>query len=357
MSKKNYQEKTVLQASQDRIAYIFDNFTNISVSVSGGKDSTVLFHLAYQEAVARNRSIEVLFIDQEAEYKATIDIIRSIKDLPLVKMRWLQVPFLMTNSTSYSEDYLHCWDGKEIRKREADSIKSGFADNLTWEKLLVEIEKQHLPNTACLLGLRSSESLNRYRAVVKNPAYKNIFWSSKTAKENVFKFYPIYDWEFEDVWKYIYQEQIFYNRIYDFQFVKKYKKDEMRVSCLIHDKSMKCLADLPEFEFDTFEWLCKRCNGIDTAMRYIRENKIYSADELPSGFRNYKDFRDFLLKNHHNHYQKQKFVKRFNTMPNNEEVARQQVKSLLINDWEFLNQIDSQKEAKKIETKQKWQNL
>ena len=38
MSFKEYKEDNVLEAARQRIAYIFDEFENIIVSISGGKD-------------------------------------------------------------------------------------------------------------------------------------------------------------------------------------------------------------------------------------------------------------------------------------------------------------------------------
>ena len=45
MLRQVYINKTVLEAAKERISYIFDEFENIIVSVSGGKDSTVLAHM------------------------------------------------------------------------------------------------------------------------------------------------------------------------------------------------------------------------------------------------------------------------------------------------------------------------
>ena len=42
--------ESVLDATQKRITYLFDHYDNISLSFSGGKDSTALFHLINEEA-------------------------------------------------------------------------------------------------------------------------------------------------------------------------------------------------------------------------------------------------------------------------------------------------------------------
>lgn len=350
-----YKQKNVLIASKERISSLFDMYENISVSVSGGKDSSVIFDLCHKEAVKRNRIINVVFIDQEAEYRNTIDVIRYISNFSNINMKWYQIPFCMTNSTSYQDNYLRCWDGNNIRDFEKNSIRNvGDTKDLTWEKVIQFIEKLYTKPTAQIIGLRSNESLNRYRAVTKNPAVNNINWSSKTTNQNLINFYPIYDWGFDDIWKYIYEKNIIYNKIYDYQFLKDYYKDEMRISCLIHEKSYQCLADLPEFEPDTFEWLCKRINGIDTAMRYAKEKQMYNNEKLPSHYKNWLDFRDFLLKNHPNQKQKERFKKRFEKHPKNEDVYKQQVGQLLINDWENITDVKTDQEKKRTERKKKY---
>ena len=45
MSKKVYIDKTVLQASKERVNKIFNDFEKIYISFSGGKDSSVMTHL------------------------------------------------------------------------------------------------------------------------------------------------------------------------------------------------------------------------------------------------------------------------------------------------------------------------
>lgn len=115
MLKQVYFQKTVDVAAKERMSYIFDEFENIIVSISGGKDSTVLCWLAMQEARRRNRKIGIFFLDEEVVYQSTIDQVTWLMNLyPENTTRlWFQFPFHLTNSTSYKEGQLICWEPGE----------------------------------------------------------------------------------------------------------------------------------------------------------------------------------------------------------------------------------------------------
>ncbi len=65
-------QENVLEAASERINWTLQNFTRVCVSFSGGKDSTVMLHLAAQRARQLNRKIDVLFLDWEAQFSCTI---------------------------------------------------------------------------------------------------------------------------------------------------------------------------------------------------------------------------------------------------------------------------------------------
>lgn len=104
-------EKDVWEAGLERMNWIFDEFENVVVSFSGGKDSTVIFNLAMKVAKERGRlPLPVLFIDQEAEWNETIEQVRKVMYNPDVRPIWLQMPIKIENGTSFSARYLKCWD-------------------------------------------------------------------------------------------------------------------------------------------------------------------------------------------------------------------------------------------------------
>lgn len=69
----------VFQAATTRIDWIFSTFPRICISFSGGKDSTVMFHLAAIAARRHRRKFSVLFIDWEVQFQHTIDHVMKMK--------------------------------------------------------------------------------------------------------------------------------------------------------------------------------------------------------------------------------------------------------------------------------------
>lgn len=371
MIRQVYINKTVLDTAKERISYIFDEFENICVSVSGGKDSTVLAHLVLSEAHKRDRKIGIFFLDEEVVYDSTITQVRYIMNLypeNSIKL-WFQIPFHLTNATSLQDTQFIPWEeGKSklwMRHKEPDSIQ-----HIPWDKTnlvirdknkgfgfydVIENFENNRENTAFLVGLRATESPNRWRAVAKNPGHKNMFYATKLKHGNI-SAYPLYDWNFHDIWKYIYDNKLQYSKIYDYMYKKGMGLQEIRVSSLIHEKSFKSLVELPEFEPKTYDRLLKRAKGIQTGHIYGKSNEILRARQLPKNFKTWIEYRDFLLDTYLDKDKKWIFEKRFKNHLNNNYVARQQCRQLLLNDYENNLPIDNKPDPRE-ETIKKWREL
>ena len=123
-----YKKTTVYEETLKRIRFLYDEFDEIVVSISGGKDSDVVFHCTLTVAKERNRlPLKVMFIDQEAELQSTIDCITTIMEMDEVEPYWYQMPFKLFNATSPDEPWIQCWDDEKediwMRKRVSYSIK------------------------------------------------------------------------------------------------------------------------------------------------------------------------------------------------------------------------------------------
>ena len=372
MLRQVYSKESVVEAAQKRISYIFDEFENIIVSISGGKDSTVLCWMTLQEARRRNRKIGIFFLDEEVVYQSTIDQVTWLMNLyPENTIRmWLQFPFNLTNATSFAEGQLICWEeGKHklwMRSKvpyaiqhkpwptEEETVRNkekgfGFYD-------VIDNWQARRDHTAFLVGLRATESMNRFRAVAKNPGYKDVYWCTRCGGEGSASFYPLYDWNFSDIWKFIYEKNIRYSRIYDYQYKKGMSIREIRVSSLIHEKSFKALVDLPEFEPKTYDKLLKRVKGIQVGNLYGKDDRLLRCRKLPKNFKTWMEYRDFLLETYPDQSKKWIFEKRFAGYLNNNYVARQECRQLILNDYENNLPVDNDVDPRQ-KTIDKWKAI
>jgi len=367
--------KNVLEAALERIHFIFDNFESIHVSISGGKDSEVLAHLTLMEAQRRGRRIGIFFLDEEVVYQSTIEMVEYIIEemapdnvIPL----WLQMEFNLTNATSLTETQFIPWEaGKHdiwLRPKKTYSIKFPMWDVETqtvadknkgfgFYDVFRNFERCY-HNTAFLVGLRGTESPNRWRTVSKNPVDINgqsVYWGTRNG-DNV-SLYPLYDWNFHDIWKYIFSNGLPYHRIYDYQFRKGYPINEMRISSLIHEKSFKSLVDLPEFEPRTYARLLRRAKGIALAQETGKKAKLFRTRKLPKNFNSWRTYRDFLIETHPDPAKCAIMTRRFTKHLDNEYVARQQVRQLILNDYENNLPVDNRPDPRENWIKYYMENL
>ncbi len=347
----------VLEAARRRVAWTFEHYERVVVSVSGGKDSTVLFELAHAEAVRRDRQVFLFFLDQEAEYQASIDVVTGMMARPNVVPMWFQVPLRMTNATSYVDEFFYAWDPAAedrwmrrpvpIAVREAPGAPDRFYPFIGW------VEARFGEGTAFLVGLRADEALNRFRAVTRHPAVPGVPWTSKAAGGAV-SVYPIYDWAFDDVWTFLGRFGVAYNRVYDWMYAREFGINEMRVSFLLHEHSFNSMTTLQEFEPETYGRLVARVGGAHMAAIYAGEAQVLAADKLPKAFASWKTYRDFLLGEVPEH-RRSRFEERFAGQRDADRIHRQQVRQLLINDFE--NNVPVVNVTDSVDTRSKWMEI
>lgn len=332
-----YGNKNVLEATKERVKYLFDNYDNIQLSFSGGKDSTALFHLINEEAKKRNRKFYLFFLDQEAEYQGTIDMVDWAMRQPNVIPKWYQVPMFMTNSCSQQQMFLWAWGENEKWVREKSDISihnigKKYPKRFYKFVLWTNKEMNKLPGkSVCVVGLRAEESPGR-RFVLYGEDNK-LFWLRRINKPD--KAYPIIDWSYTDVWKYLAENKLKYNKIYDKMYMLGLNLRTMRVSNLIHEKAYRCLHELQELEPETYDKLENRLKGVHCASIYARENLMYSIKKLPSQFKTWKEYKDFLLENIHPDLSKI-FKYQWSRFGDTDDVGacKYMVKRILLCDWE-----------------------
>lgn len=184
--------------------------------------------------------LKVFFLDQEAEFTQTIELVRRVMARPDVEPIWIQIPIKIENSATFGSVYQTCWeDGKQwIRDKEPGSKKVNDYGVDVWNGIFSAIsEKDFAGKTMCYMaGVRAEESPNRLMSLTSSLKYKDITWGKRLSKKEVhYTFYPVYDWSYTDVWKAIQDNHWDYNEIYDLQYKFGVPVHEMRVSNLHHE--------------------------------------------------------------------------------------------------------------------------
>ncbi|MFT8210395.1 MAG: phosphoadenosine phosphosulfate reductase family protein [Symbiopectobacterium sp.] len=125
--KEIHSTSNVFDAALLRLDIIVSNYEEVCISLSGGKGSTVLLHLAATVAKAHGKRLTILFIDQEAQHTQTIAHIQRLKQLycdVIDNFYWIALPLTNENSlTSNARTWISWEDNVEWwRLPPADAI-------------------------------------------------------------------------------------------------------------------------------------------------------------------------------------------------------------------------------------------
>lgn len=302
----------VLTAARSRLALVFEHFEAVYVSFSGGKDSTVLLHLAAQEARRRQRSIGVLVVDLEGQYELTIQHIRECLTLhaDVVEPYWVALPLSLRNAVSQFQPQWMCWDSRAkeqwIRQPPPEAITDAahfpfFREGMEFEDFIPAFGEWYARgrSTACLVGIRSDESLNRWRTLASD---RGSMWSGHqwtTWKGgHVYNAYPIYDWKTEDIWTYHGKHPSEpHNRLYDLMHQAGLSIHQARICQPYGDDQRRGLWLYHLIEPQTWGKVVARVNGANSGATYTRETgniSGYGKVTLPTGH-TWQSFAELLL--------------------------------------------------------------
>jgi predicted phosphoadenosine phosphosulfate sulfurtransferase len=324
---KVFVDENVYDAANRRLALVFRHFHKIYVSFSGGKDSSLLLHLALAKARERGRlPLDVLFIDLEGQYAHTIEHVREMMSLPGIRGHWVCLPLNLRNAVSQIEPYWRCWDPEKkdswVRKLpDHPAVISDpahfpfFRPGMEFEEFVVDFAAWFSggdDDTACLVAIRADESLNRFRTI-RNRA-KDTFeghqWTTKISR-HVYNAYPLYDWRAQDIWAANGKFGFSYNRIYDLMYLAGVPLRAMRICQPYGDDQRKGLYLFKLLEPETWARIVARVEGANLGNRYAGDRALGNRKiVLPPGH-TYKSYAKFLLDtmppHHARHYRKKIF--------------------------------------------------
>lgn len=309
---KKFLGLTVYEAAKSRISFTFDNFRKIYVSFSGGKDSTVMLHMVMEEAIRRKRKVGLFFVDWECQFTVTIEHIKSMFDLykDYIEPYWIALPITTDNACSMYEPVWRCWDeDKEMlwvrdKPEIAISKKDYFPfyySGMTFEEFTPLFAEWYANGEPCanFVGIRTGESLNRFRAISRDKeTYCEKMWTTRiTPGGNAWSAYPIYDWHVDDIWTYNGKFKKPYNSLYDRMAKAGLTLHQMRIDEPFGDTSRRGLWLYQVIEPEMWAKIVGRVAGANVVNEHgrTRGNILGNYNiSLPEGH-TWKSFALYLL--------------------------------------------------------------
>ena len=313
---REYTGQNVYDALQDRLRFIFEEFDNIFVSFSGGKDSGLLLNLTldFQRKYYPHKRIGVFHQDFEAQYTVTTEYVERtfarIKDE--VEPYWVCLPMATRTALSSYQMYWYPWDDTKEEAWCRPMPKHDFVINLQNNPMTTYHYRMHQEDlakqfgrwyrmahgnkkTVCLLGIRTDESLQRYSGILnKKYGYKDECWISKQFKD-VWAASPIYDWSNSDVWHANYLFDYDYNKLYDLYYMAGLKVDQMRVASPFNDYAKDSLNLYRVIDPEMWARLVGRVRGANFGSIYGKTKALgYRNLTLPEGH-TWESYTKFLL--------------------------------------------------------------
>jgi len=308
-------EKNVIEAAKERIRIAFEDFDNVLVAFSCGKDSGVMLNLVYEYALENKCTdkLALYYQDYEAGYSYTHEYAERVFNgySEISKKYWLCLPHSAACSVSMYEPRWIPWDSdkKEIWVREMpkldcvvnidncpfDFVKGtkGFDVRIEFAKWF---SKKH-GKTAVMIGLRADESLSRlgiFTSQHRNKMHKSLVFTKKV-DDTTINFYPIYDFETSDIWTANSKFSWDYNKIYDLYYQAGLTVDQMRVASPFHQCGQESLKLYRVIDPNNWGKMVGRVNGCNFGGIYGGTSGMGWKNIIKPKHFTWKQYAEFLI--------------------------------------------------------------
>jgi predicted phosphoadenosine phosphosulfate sulfurtransferase len=307
-------KKNVYELAMQRIRMLFNDFDNIYVSFSGGKDSGVMLNLCIQYIRENNlqRKIGVFHMDYEIQYGETISYVdRMLQANPdIIEVYRICVPFKVNTCTSMHQTYWRPWDEQckdfWVRERPADCcVKTDFPfySQAMWDSEFYILFAQWYHNlkkakrTCCLVGIRTQESHFRWRTIHSNKRYymyRNLKWTKQIA-DNIYNAYVIHDWLTTDIWIANGRFAWDYNRLYDLYYLAGVPLEKQRVASPFILAAQESLYLYRAIDPDMWGKMICRVNGINFTSLYGHTDLLTLRNVATPPGHTWESYMHFLL--------------------------------------------------------------
>ena len=306
--------KNVYELAMRRIEIVFNEFDNIYVSFSGGKDSSVMLNLCiqYLRKTGLKRKIGIFHLDYEVQYNETIKYIdRVFKTNPdIVEIYRVCVPFRVNTCTSMHQTFWRPWDNEHeelwVREIPANSYTKKdfpFYDIEMWDYDFQMLfaqwyhQQKEARRTCNLVGIRTQESYNRWKAIHSNKKtemFHNLKWTNRIAN-NIYNAYVIYDWLTTDIWTANGSFGWDYNKLYDLYYHAGISIEKQRVASPFISAAQENLSLYRAIDPDMWGKMICRVNGVNFTALYGHTSVVARHKTvLPPGH-TWESYMHFLL--------------------------------------------------------------
>lgn len=294
-------EKSVYEASLERIHLLYERFDTVMVSCSFGKDSSVCLALALQVAAERNRlPLDVCFVDEEAITPETVEYAERVRARDDIRLKWVCLPVKHRNACSRTQPYWYPWleadRDKWVRTMPPWAITlldvPGFKMGMTHSDIAPLLYGPKLGTVAEIRGIRTQESIRRLQSVTKREMDNWICQHPRSG--HFFPTSPIYDWTTEDVWVATQQEPD-YNRTYDVLALAGVPPSLQRCTPPFGEEPLQKLWTYQVCWPELWNKMLNRVDGVATAGRYALTDLYGTKLKEPPPGMSWKDWCYSLL--------------------------------------------------------------
>lgn len=309
MPKRAFVEQDVWELALERMHNAFKLFDTIAVAFSGGKDSTVCLQVTLEVAkqIGWKKKIPVAFVDEEAIPYQTEHYMRRCAERfkDQIEMWWFCVPVKHRNGCSRKHPYWWPWTPSEkdlwVRPLPPEGITEwpgfpkGYHEGYTIPDMNgLLFPPQKYGQVGFVFGVRAQESLRRLGVFLRSGGREYpyivqyvpdgltvpVMKERGLQNHNLFKVYPIYDWNTEDVWTAPQKFGWDYNEAYDVMSRAGITPFAQRCAPPYGEEPMQALWTFQTCFPDIWGKMQQRVPGADCASRYAK-TPLYGFREYP----------------------------------------------------------------------------